>query len=127
MVQLPMPRASDKPNARSRVGNGADLLPGTDGRSAGVRRYREVVSDLAHDLLGVSPWQAILVRRAAALVVWLEQAEASLANGERSFNIDSFVSATNTLHSLLQAVRGSSGPHDGYQPLANGNSAHARN
>ena len=38
---------------RSRVGNGSALLPGVDGRSAWVRRCKELIADHVSDLGGV--------------------------------------------------------------------------
>jgi hypothetical protein len=46
-----------KPTARSRVTNGRELLPGVDGRSLWVRRFRDVlalhVSDLGGEAIAV--------------------------------------------------------------------------
>ena len=44
---------SRKSHGRSRVGNGAKLLPLTDGRSATARRFKDLVFDIAADLGGV--------------------------------------------------------------------------
>jgi hypothetical protein len=73
------------PTARSRVSNGADLLPGIDGRSATARRYRDILAALASDQGGaarLSEARQQLCRRFAALAVQAEAMEARLARGE---------------------------------------------
>lgn len=77
--------APRKPEARSRVTNGADILPGIDGRSLVARRYRDICAALAADQGGadrMSEARGQLVRRFAALAVQAERMEAQLANGE---------------------------------------------
>ena len=78
--------AAKPPTARSRVSNGADILPGVDGRSALARRYRDIISAIVSDMgeLGeLSEVRAQLCRRFAALAVLAEALEARLANGEQ--------------------------------------------
>jgi hypothetical protein len=78
----PAPR---KPQAASRVTNGADILPGVDGRSQIARRYRDITAALAADMGGaarMSEARGQLVRRFAAAAVMAEEMEARLANGE---------------------------------------------
>jgi len=90
-----------KPEARSRVSNGKDLLAGVDGRSAAMRRYRDVHAQLIADLgAGPSEAQRIMCRRAATLSVWCEQAEADMANG-KDIDIGKFTTAANSLRRLL--------------------------
>jgi hypothetical protein len=77
--------ATRSPLARSRVTNGADLLPGIDGRSAMARRVRDIASALVQDAGGLgrcSEARLQLIRRFAAASVLAEQLEARLANGE---------------------------------------------
>jgi hypothetical protein len=80
------PRKSvSKAQARSRITNGADILPGVDGRSLVARRYRDIVAAIAVDQGGadrMSEARAQLVRRFAALAVQAEMLEARLARGE---------------------------------------------
>ena len=74
-----------KPQGRSRVTNGKDLLPDIDGRSVVARRYRDILAALASDQGGserMSEARAQLCRRFAALAVIAEQLESQLANGE---------------------------------------------
>jgi hypothetical protein len=94
--------AQAKPTARSRIGNGKALLPDVDGRSATMRRYREILAQLVADMGGTpSEAQTIIARRAATLAVWCESAEAHMANGA-DLDIATFSTATNTLRRLLQ-------------------------
>jgi hypothetical protein len=74
-----------KPEFRSRISNGKDLLPGIDGRSLVARRYRDISSAILTDQGGAdrcSEARQQLVRRFAAAAVIAEQLEARLANGE---------------------------------------------
>jgi hypothetical protein len=73
------------PTARSRVSNGADLLPGIDGRSATARRLRDIYFALASDQGGadrLSEARQQLCRRFAAAACLAENMEARLARGE---------------------------------------------
>ena len=75
-----------KSNARSRVSNGRDILPGTDGRSVIARRYHDIASALLADQNGpgaCSEARLQLIRRFAAAAVMAEQMEAELANGQQ--------------------------------------------
>jgi hypothetical protein len=69
---------------RSRVTNGADLLPNIDGRTATARRYRDLANALVVDAGGLdrcSEARLSLIRRFAAASVLAELLEAKLANG----------------------------------------------
>jgi hypothetical protein len=73
-----------KAQARSRVTNGKDLLPGIDGRSAVARRYQDLIASLTSDAGGegqLSKARRQLIRRFAALAVLAESIEARLAMG----------------------------------------------
>jgi hypothetical protein len=85
------------------------LLPGVDGRSAWVRRAKEVLADHISDLGGVDNCSAAersLVRRASTLTVELERLEAKFATaGEASIaDLEAYGRASNTLRRLLEAV-----------------------
>lgn len=74
-----------KPQARSRLTNGKDILPGIDGRSVVARRYHDLVAQLVADAGGaerLSEVRAQLIRRFAALAVQAEAMEAQLASGQ---------------------------------------------
>ena len=71
--------------ARSKIGNGSDVLPNVDGRSMIIRRFKEISNALAIDSGGVdqcSESRLQLIRRFSACAVLAEQMEARLANGE---------------------------------------------
>jgi hypothetical protein len=73
-----------KAEARSRVSNGEDILPGVDGRSTIARRYRDISCAMLADMGGAemcSESRLQLVRRFSAAAVLAEQMEATLANG----------------------------------------------
>lgn len=93
--------AKRPPTTRSRVGNGNALFPDVDGRSAEMRRYKDVFGQLVSDMGGdPSEAQTIIARRAATLAVWCEGREAAMARGE-SFDVGEFTTATNALRRLL--------------------------
>jgi hypothetical protein len=74
-----MPKA---PQAKSRVSNGKEILPNVDGRSIEARRYRDVIESLVRDAGGdPSEAQTALIRRAAYLVVTLENMESAAMAG----------------------------------------------
>lgn len=100
------PVALPLPQARSRVGNGSAVLAGVDGRSAGARRYREMLAQLTQDLADDGPIteaRMILARRAALLSIWCECAEAKMANGE-AVDISEFTAAANALRRILTDI-----------------------
>ncbi len=75
-----------KPEARSRITNGKDVLGGVDGRSRIARRYHDITSQLAADQGGadtLSEARLQLIRRFAASACLAEQMESRLANGEQ--------------------------------------------
>ncbi|MEH6950708.1 hypothetical protein V4R08_05085 [Nitrobacter sp. NHB1] len=98
-----------KSNARSRVTNGASLLPNVDGRTFWVRRYRDLNSLLLSDQGGeenASEARRMLVRRAACLAVELERREAVIAEaGEATDNqLEVYGRTSNTLRRLLESL-----------------------
>ena len=98
---------SRKSHGRSRVGNGAKLLPATDGRSMTARRFKDLVMDISLDLGGLdilSEAQKQLIRRAAMLSAECERHEALSARGEKEFNIELYVVMTNALRRVLETV-----------------------
>jgi hypothetical protein len=74
-------RLAKDPN-KSRITNGSGFLPGIDGRSAWVRRARDLVAEHISDLGGldgVSAAERSITRRVAVLTVELEHLEARFA------------------------------------------------
>jgi hypothetical protein len=91
------------PMAQSRVSNGAELLPGIDGRSQPARRYRDLLGELAAPFGGLGAMPETLrqiARRAALLMLNSENIEAAACRGEV---IDPIAHATlsNALNRLL--------------------------
>lgn len=104
MAQARSQIARPKPPGGTRVGNGLDILPGVDGRSAGARRYRELCADLfAHVGGDPSAAQEMLIRRSATLGSWLETQEAAFARAE-AFDLPGYATGVNVLHRLLTTL-----------------------
>jgi hypothetical protein len=108
--------ASDGPAAdrsksrqRSRVTNGTALLPGVDGRSAWVRRCKDLIGEHVADLGGpanTSVAERSLIRRAAVLTTELEMLEAKFAaaGGASADDLDLYQRTTGNLRRLLEAI-----------------------
>lgn len=94
-------KATLKPQSRTRVGNGSIVLADVDQRSVLYRRYREILATLCADMGGdPSEAQEQIARRAAALAVWCEGADADAANG-KPLDIATYTTASNSLRRLL--------------------------
>ncbi len=88
------------PKSRSKLSNGSAVL-NADGRSATARRYRDVLAELISDLGGdPSGAQTAIARRASALCVVCEQAEADMVAGG-ILDLAEFTTAANSLRRLL--------------------------
>jgi hypothetical protein len=99
-------RSAGRRYARSRVSNGGDVLPNTDGRSFVVRRYRDITDAIFIDQGGedrCSESRKQLIRRFAAAAVIAEQMEARLANGE-DINITEHAQLSSTLVRIAQRI-----------------------
>jgi hypothetical protein len=107
--------AKDRPKAngtlkaqQSRITNGSALLPGIDGRSAWVRRCKDVIAAHLSDLGGIDNTSAAersLVRRAAVMTTELEQVERRFALGEASADdLDVYIRGCGRLQRLLEAI-----------------------
>jgi hypothetical protein len=91
---------------RSRVTNGADVLPSVDGRTKIARRFYDVVQALIADQAGLdrcSEAKIQLIRRFAAAAVMAESLEAKLARGE-SISIAEHAALSSTLVRLAQRI-----------------------
>ena len=90
-----------KPQGATRMGTQGTILAGVDMRTHGGRRFKELCADLV-DHLGDDPTapQLAIIRRAAALGVWCEQAEADQAQG-KELDVAAYTTATNTLRRLM--------------------------
>jgi hypothetical protein len=94
---------------KSRTTNGSQLLPGVDGRSAWVRRCKDIINLHVSDLGGIENCSAAeysIVRRASVLTVELERLEATFANaGEADANVlDQYARVAANLRRLLEAI-----------------------
>lgn len=88
----------------TRIGQGRSVLPGVDGRSWAARRYKEHVNALTGHLAGdLSVPEDMLIRRAAQLLIVLEEAEASFALGQ-TFDVTSYATAVGRLQRVLEVV-----------------------
>jgi hypothetical protein len=102
-----IPRIVKRSPQRSRVGNGAKLLPLTDGRSATARRFKDLVEDICADLGGkdhLSTGELQLIRRASMLSAECEKQEALAAREDVAFDADSYVVKTNALKRVLEVL-----------------------
>jgi hypothetical protein len=90
-----------KPQGATRMGTQGTILQGVDMRTHGGRRFKELCADLVDHLCRppTAP-QLAIIRRAAALAVWCEQAEAEQAQGA-DFDVASYTTAANTMRRLL--------------------------
>jgi hypothetical protein len=94
---------------RSRITNGSALLPGVDGRSAWIRRCKDIITQHVSDLGGetnTSAAERSIIRRASVMTVELEQLEAkfALAGQANASDLDLYVRASGNLRRLLEAV-----------------------
>jgi hypothetical protein len=111
-VRLPPDRPKirhPKDARKSRVSNGSALLPGVDGRSAWVRRCKDILAAHLSDLGGLDNCSAAehsIVRRAAVLTTELEVLEVRFAKaGEASADdLETYQRCANSLRRLLQAI-----------------------
>lgn len=99
----------DKKFGRSRLSNGRELLPGIDGRSAWVRRCKDLIADHVQDLGGlenVSVPERSIVRRAAVLTTELERLEVKFAEADAASpeQLDLYQRTANSLRRLLESV-----------------------
>jgi hypothetical protein len=91
---------------RSRVTNGQEILPDTDGRPATSRRYRDILHAILSDQSGPDQCSEIrtqLIRRFAAAAVIAEQLEAKLARGE-TIDITEHALLVSTLVRVAQRI-----------------------
>ena len=93
--------ARPKPQGATRMGTQGTILAGVDMRTTGGRRFKELCADLADHLCDTpTAPQLAIIRRAAALGVWCEQAEAKQALAG-DLDITAYTTAANALRRLL--------------------------
>jgi hypothetical protein len=98
----------DDPRVRaqkSRLTNRA-LLPGIDGRSAWVRRCKDVIEQHLADLPDATTAERSIIRRAAVLTTELERLEQkfALAGEANPFDLDLYQRTAGGLRRLLEAI-----------------------
>ena len=98
-----------KPEARSRVTNGRELLPDVDHRTRWIRRFADVLSLHLQQLGGeseVSHAEAAIARRASCLIVECEAMERTfaLAGSATAEQLDKYQRAANTLRRLCESL-----------------------
>ena len=101
--------APAKDPLRSRITNGSALLPGVDGRSAWVRRCKDVIAEHVADLGGFDSTSAAersIIRRASTLTVELERLEAKFATSGAASDsdLDLYQRTAGNLRRLLEAI-----------------------
>ena len=106
-----------KSRQRSRVTNGTALLPGVDGRSAWMRRCKDIIAAHVSDLGGednISAAERSIIRRASVMTVELERLEAKFAAaGEASErDLDVYIRASGHLRRLLETIGFKRRPRD---------------
>jgi hypothetical protein len=98
-----------KLQGRSRVSNGASILPGVDGRSVWARRLRDLIGLHLSDLGGdkaVSEAERSIIRRVATLTVELERMEVdfAMAGEARPDQLELYQRTANSMRRLLESV-----------------------
>jgi len=98
-----------KLQGRSRVSNGASILPGVDGRSVWARRLRDLIGLHLSDLGGngaVSEAERSIIRRVATLTVELERMEVgfAVAGQVQPDQLELYQRTANSLRRLLESV-----------------------
>jgi hypothetical protein len=92
-----------KTQARDRVSNGADLLPGVDGRCTAARRFRGLVVELEGDAgPALSSAARLQIRTVAMMQLHAEDLTARSVRGER---VDA-EQLTRAVNGALRALRG---------------------
>ena len=94
---------------RSRITNGSAFLPGIDGRSAWIRRAKDLIAEHVADLGGpdnTSAAERSIMRRVAVLSVELEHLEArfATAGSASADDLDLYQRTANSLRRLLEVV-----------------------
>jgi hypothetical protein len=112
--------------ARSRISNGSNILPGIDGRSVWVRRFRDLQKLHLSDLGGedrASEAEKSIIRRAATITTELEYFELRFALAHQAGEtpdiayLELYQRLANSLRRLLEAVGVQRRPRDVTLPL----------
>jgi hypothetical protein len=98
-----------KDAGRSKITNGTAFLPGIDGRSAWIRRAKDLIAEHVADLGGpdnTSAAERSITRRVAVFSGELENLEArfATAGSASADDLDLYQRTANSLRRLLEAV-----------------------
>jgi hypothetical protein len=97
------PVGRPSPATRSKVSNGSAVHQNVDERSAGARRFPDLVAAYSADLGDLSEADLAMVRTAAALTLRSEQMQAALAAGQE-VDSDALIRLAGTTRRSLQAI-----------------------
>ena len=102
-------RGTLKDANKSKITNGTQFLPGIDGRSAWIRRAKDLIEEHTTDLGGpdnTSAAERSITRRVAVLSVELENLEArfATAGAATADDLDLYQRTANSLRRMLEAV-----------------------
>jgi hypothetical protein len=104
MCPRPSPVARHLPTSRSAISNGTRLHQNADERSAGARRFRDLIAAFSADLGGdLSEADLAMVRTAAALTLKAELMQADLAAG-RDVDAETLIKMAGTSRRALAAI-----------------------
>jgi hypothetical protein len=98
--------AAPLPSTRARLTNHKELLPDLDGRSAGAKRFRDLVRAYVADQGGLSNCSEVkvgLARRLAAITVLTENLEVKVVKGEE-VDIGEICNLASTVVRLSQRI-----------------------
>jgi hypothetical protein len=92
---------------RSAVTNGTRVLDGVDGRSAGGRRFRDLIRDFSKPFGGLEALgegDRVLIRQAAALALRAEAMQAAIINGE-AVDHDALIRLSGEARRILSSIK----------------------
>jgi hypothetical protein len=95
--------AAKPPASRSKVSNRSRVHQTADERSAGARRFRDLIEAFSEGLGELSEADLAMVRTAAALTIKSEQLQAALAAGE-AVDSDALIRLAGTTRRSLAAI-----------------------
>jgi hypothetical protein len=104
MCARPNPVARPPPTSRSKVSNRSSIHQNVDARSAGARRFRDLITAFSADLGDdLSEADLAMVRTAAALTLKAELMQADLAAG-KDVDAETLIKLAGTSRRALAAI-----------------------
>jgi hypothetical protein len=91
---------------KSRITNGSAILPGIDGRSPWVRRFKDIIREHLSDKPDATAAEQAIIRRAATLIVELERLEHQFAAAGEADpeTLDLYGRVAGNMRRLLESV-----------------------